>query len=173
MGNRAKIVAATFGAAIAPALVSIPTGTASAHGYVSDPPSRQAQCAEGAVDCGTIAHEPQSVEGPQGLVSCSGGNEQFAELDDDSKNWAVTPVGQSVEFDWTITASHATTTWQYYVDGERIAEFDDQGAQPGERVSHSVDLSDFSGEQKVLAVWNIADTSNAFYSCTDVAVGAD
>ncbi|MCW2641364.1 MAG: hypothetical protein JWP76_3670, partial [Dactylosporangium sp.] len=28
-----------------------------------------------------------------------------------------------------------------------------------------------SGRQKVLAVWNIADTTNAFYSCIDLQVG--
>ncbi|CAM5661344.1 hypothetical protein GCM10010345_93900 [Streptomyces canarius] len=29
----------------------------------------------------------------------------------------------------------------------------------------------FTGRQKVLAVWNIADTANAFYSCVDVNIG--
>ncbi|PPS89706.1 Chitinase A [Streptomyces sp. MH60] len=29
----------------------------------------------------------------------------------------------------------------------------------------------FTGRQKVLAVWNVADTGNAFYSCIDVNIG--
>ncbi|MGX1799849.1 lytic polysaccharide monooxygenase, partial [Streptomyces albidoflavus] len=91
--------AAFVGAIVAPALaLSLPAGTASAHGYISDPPSRQAQCAAGTVSCGDISYEPQSVEGPKGLSSCSGGNSRFSELDDDSKGWAVTPVSSSTSF---------------------------------------------------------------------------
>src|SRR5258705_456255 len=67
-----------------------------AHGYVDSPLSRQAQCAQGIVSCGEIKYEPQSVEGPKGLRSCSGGNARFAELDDDSKGWRVTSVGTSM-----------------------------------------------------------------------------
>ncbi|MYS50819.1 chitin-binding protein, partial [Streptomyces sp. SID6013] len=63
--------AALIGAALAPVVaVSLPASSASAHGYISDPPSRQAQCAAGTVSCGDITYEPQSVEGPKGLTSC-------------------------------------------------------------------------------------------------------
>jgi len=164
--------ATAIGIALAPVLaLTLPVGTASAHGYISSPPSRQAQCAEGTVSCGEIQHEPQSVEGPKGLTSCSGGNARFAELDDDSKGWKVTPVGKSSEFKWSLSARHSTSTWQYFVGGQKIAEFDDGGAQPGETVSHQVDFGSLSGNQKVLAVWNIADTANAFYACIDVNIG--
>ncbi|HEV7628808.1 MAG TPA: lytic polysaccharide monooxygenase auxiliary activity family 9 protein, partial [Streptomyces sp.] len=136
-----KKLAAGIGAGIAPLLVlTLPAGQASAHGYVDSPPSRQAQCAAGAVDCGPIKWEPQSVEGPKGLTSCSGGNAQFAELDDDSKGWTVTPVGSSTSFKWHLTARHSTSTWQYFVGGSKIAEVDDGGAQPGETVTHQVDF---------------------------------
>ncbi|WSA42726.1 hypothetical protein OG946_20845 [Streptomyces sp. NBC_01808] len=50
---------------------------------------RRDQCAQGVVSCGQITYGPQSVEGPKGLTSCSGGNGQFAELDDNSKGWRV------------------------------------------------------------------------------------
>ncbi|MET9532871.1 MULTISPECIES: lytic polysaccharide monooxygenase auxiliary activity family 9 protein [unclassified Streptomyces] len=164
--------ASILGAILAPVLaVSLPAGSASAHGYVSSPPSRQAQCAAHTVSCGAITYEPQSVEGPKGLQSCSGGNAQYAELDDDSKGWAVTPVSSTTEFKWTLTAQHATSTWQYFVGGQKIAEFDDHGAKPGATVTHSVNFGGLKGKQKVLAVWNIADTSNAFYTCIDVNVG--
>lgn len=43
--------------------------------------------------------------------------------------------------------------------------------QPPETVSHQVNLSGHPGRQTVLAVWNIADTTNALYSCIDVQVG--
>ncbi|WGP08262.1 lytic polysaccharide monooxygenase auxiliary activity family 9 protein [Streptomyces sp. SH5] len=164
--------ALAVGAVLAPVLaLSLPASSASAHGYISNPPSRQAQCAAGTVSCGAIKYEPQSVEGPKGLTSCSGGNSGFAELDDDSKGWAVTPVTRSQQFEWKLTARHSTSTWQYFVGGEKIAEFDDGGAQPGATVTHQVDFGNKTGRQKVLAVWNIADTANAFYACIDVNVG--
>ncbi|MGW6457149.1 lytic polysaccharide monooxygenase auxiliary activity family 9 protein [Streptomyces sp. NPDC055078] len=165
-------LAIVIGAAIAPLLaVSLPAGSASAHGYISSPPSRQAQCAARTIPCGSIKYEPQSVEGPKGLTSCSGGNGAFSDLDDDGKGWHVTPVGQSTSFSWRLTAQHATSTWEYYAGGSKIAEFNDGGARPGSTVTHQVDFSGLSGEQKVLAVWNIADTPNAFYACVDVNVG--
>ncbi len=144
---------------------------AEAHGYISNPPSRQALCAQGKVSCGEIKYEPQSVEGPKGLRSCSGGNSRFADLDDDSKNWPATSVGNSVNFTWSLTARHATSTWEYYIGGTRIAVFNDGGRQPGATVSHSVSLGGRTGRQKVLAIWNVADTPNAFYACVDLQVG--
>ncbi|MFD7552367.1 lytic polysaccharide monooxygenase auxiliary activity family 9 protein [Streptomyces sp. NPDC059816] len=165
-----KKTAAIIGVALAPAIaLSLPASTASAHGYVSSPPSRQAQCAAKTVSCGDITYEPQSVEGPKGLRSCSGGNARFAELENDGKNWTATPVSRTTQFNWRLTARHATSTWQYYVGGRKVAEFNDGGAQPGSTVSHSVNLG-ASGKQKVLAVWNIADTPNAFYACIDVNI---
>ncbi|SFD54100.1 lytic polysaccharide monooxygenase [Streptomyces aidingensis] len=165
-------LAALTGAVVAPLLVvALPAPTAGAHGYVSSPPSRQAQCAAGVVDCGQIQWEPQSVEGPKGLRSCSGGNAQFAELDDDGKGWQVTPVGSTTTFTWHLTARHATSNWQYFAGGRLVAQFDDGGARPGATVTHRVDFGGLTGQQKVLAVWNIADTGNAFYACTDVRIG--
>ncbi|MFF0115111.1 lytic polysaccharide monooxygenase auxiliary activity family 9 protein [Streptomyces prasinus] len=167
-----KKTAALIGAALAPAIaLSLPASSASAHGYISDPPSRQAQCAAGTVSCGDITYEPQSVEGPKGLTSCSGGNGRFSELDDDGKGWTVTPVQKNTTFSWKLTARHATTTWEYYAGGRQIARFDDGGAQPGAVVNHQVDFGSLTGQQKVLAVWNVADTTNAFYACIDVNVG--
>ncbi|MFL1376674.1 MULTISPECIES: lytic polysaccharide monooxygenase auxiliary activity family 9 protein [unclassified Nocardiopsis] len=148
----------------------MPMGTANAHGYISNPPSRQAQCAAGVVQCGPIQWEPQSVEGPKGLTSCSGGNQQFAELDDDSRGWQRTDVGRTQSFTWTITANHRTSTWEYFIGGQRIAVFDDGGAQPPSTFSHTLDLSGYNGPQKILAVWNVYDTANAFYACIDVNI---
>ncbi|MEU8567738.1 lytic polysaccharide monooxygenase auxiliary activity family 9 protein [Streptomyces pathocidini] len=170
--DKKRKLAVAIGAGIAPLLVAtLPTVPANAHGYISSPPSRQAQCAAGTVSCGDIKYEPQSVEGPKGLTSCSAGLSRFAELDDDSKGWTVTPVGTSQAFSWTLTARHSTSTWQYFAGGQKIAEFDDGGAQPGQTVTHQVDFGGLSGRQKILAVWNIADTANAFYACVDVNIG--
>ncbi|MER6702979.1 lytic polysaccharide monooxygenase auxiliary activity family 9 protein [Streptomyces fumanus] len=166
-----RMLAIAVGAGISPLLaVTLPASNASAHGYISTPPSRQAQCAAGTVSCGSIKYEPQSVEGPKGLMSCSGGNSAFAELDNDSKGWKVTPVSRTTSFNWRLTAQHATSTWQYYAGGRKIAEFNDGGARPGATVTHQVNFGSLTGKQKVLAVWNIADTANAFYACVDVNV---
>src|SRR5687767_11322563 len=68
---------------------------ASAHGYVSAPPSRQALCAQRVVaDCGAIQFEPQSVEGPKGLKRCDGGLPQFSILNDNSRAWPARAVGR-------------------------------------------------------------------------------
>jgi predicted carbohydrate-binding protein with CBM5 and CBM33 domain len=145
---------------------------ASAHGYISSPPSRQANCASGAVaNCGDIVYEPQSVEAPKGSTLCNGGGSRFAVLNDNSRNWPAAPVGQTVTFNWVITARHSTTTWEYFIGGTLLASFNDNGAQPGATKQHTVSMKGFTGRQTVLARWNIADTVNAFYSCVDVNIG--
>ncbi|RPK79864.1 GlcNAc-binding protein A precursor [Streptomyces sp. ADI98-10] len=79
-------------------------------------------------------------------------------------------MNRSQRFEWKLTARHSTSTWQYFVGGEKIAGLDDGGAQPGATVTHRVDFGNKTGRQKVLAVWNIADTTNAFCACIDVNV---
>ncbi|GAA2693933.1 lytic polysaccharide monooxygenase [Actinoplanes palleronii] len=143
-----------------------------AHGYVSSPPSRQALCAAGTVtDCGSIQFEPQSVEAPKGSKQCNGGNANFSILNDNSRSWPAKSVGTSTTFNWVLTARHRTASWVYYVDGTEVATFNDNNAIPEATVSHTVDLSKFPGKRTVLAVWNIGDTVNAFYSCIDLNVG--
>lgn len=151
----------------------VATGTAaSAHGYVSAPPSRQALCASRAVaDCGQIQFEPQSVEGPKGLRSCDGGVAQFAVLNDNSRAWPARTVGSTVTFTWVFTARHRTSNWEYFVGNTLVETVDGGNQQPEAVVSHKIDLSRFPGRRTVLAVWNIGDTANAFYSCVDLNVG--
>ncbi|MEU7903201.1 lytic polysaccharide monooxygenase [Actinoplanes sp. NPDC049118] len=143
-----------------------------AHGYVSSPPSRQALCASGAVaNCGQIQFEPQSVEGPKGLKSCDGGVAGFSVLADESRNWPAKAVGKTVSFTWVMTARHRTSNWEYFVGGKKVATVDGGNAQPDAVVTHDIDLGAFPGRQKVLAVWNIGDTANAFYNCVDLNIG--
>lgn len=138
-----------------------------AHGYLSSPPSRQAQCAQGKVSgCGSIIYEPQSVEAVKGLRSCNGGVGTWAPLADESKAWPVTTMSRGVNtFRWTLTAVHPTASWEYYIGSTRLALIS------GSSTTHSVDLSAYSGRQKILAIWNIGDTAMAFYSCVDVNIG--
>jgi predicted carbohydrate-binding protein with CBM5 and CBM33 domain len=152
--------------------LAVASSPALAHGYVSSPPSRQAQCAAGLVaNCGAIQFEPQSAEAPKGSKECNGGVAAFPELNNNSLPWRATNVGKSATFNWVLTARHRTATWVYYVDGTAVATFDDNNAIPSATVSHTVDLSRFSGKKTVLAVWNIGDTPMAFYNCVDVNIG--
>jgi predicted carbohydrate-binding protein with CBM5 and CBM33 domain len=147
------------------AVVCVPSPV-SAHGYLSTPPSRQAQCAKGAISgCGNIIYEPQSVEALKGLRSCNGGRADWAPLADESKAWPVTSLSAGVNtFRWTLTAVHATASWEYYIGSTRLALI------TGSSTTHSVNLAGYSGRQKILAIWNIGDTANAFYACADVNI---
>ena len=169
MRKRVTVPILSVVAILATLLVATP---AAAHGYVSSPPSRQANCAQGRVtNCGDIVWEPQSVEAPKGSMQCNGGGSRFAVLNDNTKAWPVASVGNDVTFNWVLTARHRTSTWEYFVGGTRIAVFNDNGAQPGPTVSHNVSLGGRTGRMTVLARWNVYDTAMAFYSCVDIQVG--
>ena len=151
--------------------LTVPAPSAQAHGWVVDPPSRQDQCSTGAVshDCQGIEWEPHSVESGKGSMLCSGGS-RFTNLDDDSLAWQSTNISSTQNFTWSITARHSTATWEYFVDGQLFAVFDDGGAQPPATLTHTLTGLP-SGYHKILARWNVADTANAFYACVDVNVG--
>ncbi|GAA3857981.1 lytic polysaccharide monooxygenase auxiliary activity family 9 protein [Streptomyces sedi] len=193
---RKTILTAATGAGLAVATVFATSTTASAHGYTTSPSSRQQLCAQGEVsDCGSIQWEPQSVEGPKGFPGagpadgsiCAGGNAPFAELDDPrGGDWPATSLtpGQSATFSWTFTVRHSTSTFDYYItkDGydpsqpltradlepEPFLSVSLDGAQPGETENHEGTVPDKSGRHLILSVWNVADTGNAFYACSDV-----
>ena len=170
MRRRFTLPALTVGVTAASLLVAVPP--AAAHGYISSPPSRQANCASGAVaNCGDIIYEPQSVEAPKGSKLCNGGGSRFAVLNDTSKPWPYAGVGRTVTFNWVLTARHSTATWEYFIGNTLLASFNDGGAQPGATKQHTVSMGSFTGRQTILARWNIADTTNAFYSCVDVNIG--
>lgn len=170
MHRKLALPALTVSAVAASLLVG--ASPASAHGYISSPPSRQANCASGAVaDCGDVTYEPQSVEAAKGSKECNGGNGRFAVLNDGSKGWPAASVGQSATFNWVLTARHSTATWEYFIGDTLLTSIDDGGAQPGATVSHTVDMKGFTGRQTVLARWNVADTAMAFYACVDVNIG--
>ncbi len=167
---RAVAIAAVLGlVAVFPA---INAPSAEAHGWITDPPSRQENCARGntSFDCGSVKYEPQSVEAPKGSMQCSGGNAAFAILDNDSKNWPVKNVGSSINVQWKLTAAHATSKWEYFVDGKLHQSYDQGGAQPSKSISHTLTNLP-AGKHKILARWNVADTPMAFYNCMDINVG--
>ncbi|MFR9725489.1 lytic polysaccharide monooxygenase [Streptomyces sp. MS19] len=193
---RKRITTAVAGVGMAMTMVLGTGGSAQAHGYTTSPTSRQLFCAQGAVsDCGSIIWEPQSVEGPKGFPQagpadgtlCAGGNSRFSQLDNPrGGSWPTTRVssGQRFTFNWTFTARHSTTDFRYYITRNgwnpnqplTRAQLDTtpfltvplNGRQPGQTESHAGTLPSRSGRHVILAVWNVADTGNAFYSCSDV-----
>ncbi|WP_331766445.1 lytic polysaccharide monooxygenase [Embleya sp. NBC_00896] len=194
MRKRTILTALTVPAVSIPLIMA---GTANAHGWTTSPPSRAAYCAQGTVtNCGEIQWEPQSVEGPKGFPArgpadgriCAGGNARFAQLDAPRNGtWPSTPVtsGSSKTFTWKLTARHSTTSFRYFVtkagwdptqpitratlESTPFLSVPYNGAQPGATVSHTGTLpSGRSGKAVILAVWDINDTGNAFYQCSDV-----
>ncbi|MFE6975634.1 lytic polysaccharide monooxygenase [Streptomyces sp. NPDC057682] len=193
---RKKASVALVGLAVA-GVSMFATGGASSHGYTDNPISRQKLCANGTVTgCGNIQWEPQSVEGPKGFPAagpadgsiCSAGHGEFAQLDDPrGGNWPATKVtaGQGFSFRWQFTARHATSDFRYYItkDGwdptKKLTRADLEpqpfmtvpygGKQPPATLTQQGTIpTQKTGKHIILSVWNVADTANAFYACSDV-----
>ncbi|MFJ4121941.1 chitin-binding protein [Streptomyces sp. FT05W] len=193
---RKRASAAVIGLAIA-GVSMFATSGASSHGYTDSPISRQKLCANGTVaNCGNIQWEPQSVEGPKGFPAagpadgkiCSGGNSQFAQLDDPRGGaWPATKVtaGQGYSFRWQFTARHSTSDFRYYItkngwdstkpltraalESQPFMTVPYGNQQPPATLTHQGSMpTQKTGKHIVLAVWNVADTTNAFYACSDV-----
>jgi chitin-binding protein len=193
MRRRTKWYATALGLTTAGTLV-LSTGGANGHGYTDLPISRQKLCQNGTVtNCGDIQWEPQSVPagGPADGQICNGGVSRFSQLSaprtPSGAAWPATRVtgGQSYTFRWQFTAMHATTDFKYYVtkagwnQNHNLARSDlnltpfltvpYNGQRPPSTLSHSGTLpSGLSGRHVIVAVWTIADTTNAFYACSDV-----
>ncbi|MFF0289281.1 lytic polysaccharide monooxygenase [Streptomyces sp. NPDC005262] len=193
---RKRASAAVIGLAVA-GVSMFATSSADSHGYTDNPISRQKLCANGTVtDCGAIQYEPQSVEAPKGFPAagpadgkiCSGAHDNFAALDDPrGGNWPATKVtaGQGFGFRWQFTARHATTDFRYYItkngwdptkpltraalESQPFMTVPYGGQQPPATLTQQGTIpTQKTGRHIILSVWNIADTGNAFYACSDV-----
>jgi predicted carbohydrate-binding protein with CBM5 and CBM33 domain len=187
-------------AVVAAAALTLATATpAFSHGYTTSPPSRSYRCAQQQVSgCGSIQYEPQSVEGPKGFPQagpadghiCSANHSEFAPLDDPrGGTWPAASMtsGVSYGFTWTFTAIHATSSFRYFItrsgydptkpltrsalEPQPFLQVNYAGGRPPNPVTHQGTLPSRHGRQLILAVWDIADTANAFYSCADVVFG--
>ncbi|WP_305852463.1 lytic polysaccharide monooxygenase [Gracilibacillus caseinilyticus] len=163
----------------------------SAHGYVSNPESRSLLCSEGVnTDCGAVVYEPQSLEGPgnfpeagvaDGQIASAGG--VFPKLDEQSETrWAQVPMSSGAfTFEWSLTAAHSTTSWDYYItkegwdpnsplersDFELFCTYNDNGQRPDFTTTHDCEIPQREGYHVILAYWEVADTANAFYQVID------
>ena len=176
------------------ALLAVPL-SAYPHGYVSSPESRSLLCKQGGnSNCGAIQYEPQSLEAPSGYPAtgpadgriASAGLTQFAELDEQTATrWTTRPMKSGPQnFTWTFTANHATRNWRYYItradwnpnvklsrasfESTPFCQVDGGGKQPPSPLTHSCNVPVRAGYQLVLAVWEIADTTNSFYNLLDL-----
>lgn len=166
-----------------------------AHGYVSGPYSRAAACKMGLnTNCGGIVYEPQSLEarkgfpvtGPaDGLIASAGTG--FTELDQQAYGrWYKNNISTGpLTINWTYTAAHRTSQWSYYMtkqnwdpnaplkraDLELVSTIAHDGSAANTKPAHAITVpANRSGYHVILAIWDVADTTNAFYNVIDVNV---
>lgn len=146
---------------------------------------------------GSIINEPGSLEAPKGfpalgpadgkIASANGSIGGDTTLDIQNANrWKKTNITTGVNaFIWKYLAYHATAKWHYYMtkqgwdpnkplsrqDLELIGTITHNGTPPQDNVSHQITVpSNRTGYHIILAVWDVADTTNAFYNVIDVNV---
>ncbi|MCZ0752298.1 N-acetylglucosamine-binding protein GbpA [Aeromonas enteropelogenes] len=179
---------------IAAALTLLASGSVLAHGYISQPESRNALCKTGGnSQCGAVQWEPQSLEASSGFPDggpadgqiAAAGHPQFGELNaQTSDRWTRRDV-QAGPFaiSWTFTANHVTRNWRYYLtkqdwnpnqpltrDAFELTPFcviDGNMVQPPKQVTHQCILPERTGYQIILGVWEVGDTANSFYNLID------
>ena len=176
-----------------------------AHGYLSEPPSRNLLCSSKAgkienFNCGSVAYEPQSVEGKQGFPAAgapdgeiaSGGVVQFSELNEQSVDrWKVNSIKPGAhQFKWTFTAPHVTKEFKYYLTKQgwnpnaklTRDQFDlnpfctiDGGMKKADQIGpHNCTIpSDKKGHHVMLSTWHVGDTAGMFYNVADLNITDD
>ena len=166
-----------------------------AHGYVTSPGSRAyfGTAAAGNLNqnVGRAQWEPQSIEAPKNTFIdgklASAGVTGFEPLDEQTATrWHKSVINPgNLTISWNLPAQHRTSTWDYYItktgwnpnaplkisDFELIAQIDDKATVPPKIVNQTITVpQDRKGYHVILAVWNISDTTNAFYQAIDVNI---
>lgn len=166
-----------------------------AHGYVTSPGSRTyfGTAAAGNLNqnVGRAQWEPQSIEAPKNTFIdgklASAGVTGFEPLDEQTATrWHKSVINPgNLTISWNLTVQHRTSTWDYYItktgwnpntplkisDFELIAQIDDKATVPPKIVNQTITVpQDRKGYHVILAVWNISDTTNAFYQAIDVNI---
>lgn len=146
---------------------------------------------------GSVINEPWSLEAPKGfpafgpadgrIASANGSIGGSTVLDlQTADRWKKTDISTGVNtFLWTYSAYHSTAKWHYYItkqgwnpnkplareDLEFIGEVLHDGSKPSENAPHSITIpSNRQGYHVIVAIWDVADTANAFYNVIDVNV---
>lgn len=179
------------------ALVLGGAGVANAHGWVgaegSDLVARQVM--PGNTGLGSAQYDKQSLEGPKGFPETGPVDGQLASvnkkfgpnLDEQSPTrWVKNKVKAGpVHVNWTFTAPHKTTDWKYFItkigwdqnapltrtELEPLATIKHDGSEASNHPNQVIDVpADHHGYHVIYAVWNVADTGNAFYNTIDVDI---
>lgn len=145
---------------------------------------------------GAVINEPQSLEyrkgfpeqGPKdGRIASANGILGDTILDlQTADRWKKTNISTGVNsFTWKYFAYHSTAKWHYYItkqgwdpnqplaraDLELIGTIAGNGAIPTDNTPHQITIpQNRQGYHVIVAVWDVADTQNAFYSVIDVNV---
>lgn len=199
MKSETRIGSGILGLTMAAAMVGaiFTASAANAHGFVDgDIMGRAGACKIGLNhDCGGVEYEPQSIEAPKGFPSAgpadgqiaSGGGKFQGKLDEQSPTrWYHNEINSGPnQITWNYTAPHLTSGWHYYMtpqgwdqnaplnraELEQIGTISHDGSAASSNPTHTINVpSDRTGYHVILAVWDVADTSNAFYNTIDVDV---
>ncbi|MGG5358928.1 hypothetical protein IGI57_001981 [Enterococcus sp. DIV0213j] len=151
---------------------------------------------------GAVITNPQSLEAPKGfpqggpadgrIASANGGFGQIGDfvLDNQTASrWTKQEVKTGpMNITWRYTAAHSTAKWHYYMTKpgwnpdqplarenlEEIAVIDHDNSSASNNLTHNISIPENRlGYHVILAVWDVADTSNAFYNVIDVNVASD
>lgn len=137
---------------------------------------------------------PNQLPPPDGkIASANQGNGTF--MDEPGTHWQKHDVlsGDILEISWNYTAAHLTRRWNYFITRPNWnpdlplsrAQFEDTpfyqvelseqpfwenktALTPPQPTEHDVILPMRSGYHVLLAVWEVADTGNAFYQVIDL-----
>ncbi|MBC1501305.1 chitin-binding protein [Listeria weihenstephanensis] len=169
-------------------------GQVSAHGYISKPASRVYLANQGInTNVGAAQWEPQSIEAPKGfpekgpLDGQIAGGGKYSLLDEQTQNrWSKVDIERGkTTIEWTLTASHKTSSWDYYITKngwdpnkpltrdqlQLITKIPADGTAPTREISQEITIpADHTGYHVILGIWEIADTSNAFYQVIDANI---
>lgn len=144
---------------------------------------------------GEIITEPQSLEAPKGFPNGGPADGKIASADgakgfELDKQTATIWTKQNLstgptKFTWSYTAAHKTAKWHYYItknnwnpnkplsrdEFQFIGEVDGHGKDADTNLTHTITIpSDHLGYHVILAVWDVNDTSNAFYNVIDANI---
>ncbi|MBN8429882.1 lytic polysaccharide monooxygenase [Microbulbifer salipaludis] len=125
---------------------------------------------------------------PDGQL-CSGGRSKYAGMDLARSDWQATPITPKADgtFDFTFwaTAPHATDEWVFYITRSGytgadplkwgdLFEFCRLGNIPvgaDKRYTLTCPLPELTGKHVIYTTWQRSDSTEAFYTCTDVVLG--
>ncbi|MCH9690571.1 MAG: lytic polysaccharide monooxygenase [Gammaproteobacteria bacterium] len=125
---------------------------------------------------------------PDGQL-CAGGQRKFAGLNLARSDWQPTPISPkrdgTFDFEFYATAPHATKDWIFFVtrsgyEGTSplrwndLTEFCRLGSVPLHQANRYIlncPLPNLTGKHVIYTVWQRSDSTEAFYTCTDVVLG--